>query len=345
MSSIELADENGSVWLFNLQSHNWAACRDGPPDLPVHGEHVGHPFHGLAGTTAHHANDMEEGELAIVRQSGEGIEELWTIKETTQVQDQRHHNWVTEDGQPATYDEFIYCRRLTRFDPPVKSTSYQVKGTDFASFNKGANELSDDHARMFLDVLIENAPLDSATQRRLEVVKKTIEDSDDIISETGPSSDTDNVSDGSSSRGEGAKPGTEDTTGQPGSSGGNAPQISNQFRRDILQLYQNKCLLSEFRGSPFLTVSHVVPRAADYDLVEHPDNVIVLCWDLHAAFDDDLFTLDSDLRIQVAPEFEPVEPFLQRTIVSREGEKVKFPSEMTVEPEFLERRNKNIEWF
>lgn len=345
MSYTEPADDIGSVWLFNLQSHNWAACRDGPPDLPIHGDHVGHPFHGLAGTTAHHADDMEEGELAIVRQSGEGIEELWTIKETSPVRDQSHHDWITETGQPATYDEFIYCRRLVRFDPPIKSTNYQVKGTDFASFNKGANELSDEHAKMFLSVLINNAPLTSATQRRLEVSKKTLDESDDMASETGTPSGTGAGSGTSSSRKRVTKPGTEDTTGQPGSSGGNAPQISTRFRNDILQLYQNKCLLSEFRGSPFLTISHVVPRAADYDLVEHPDNVVVLCWDLHAAFDADLFTFDSDHRIRVDPNFDPKEPFLKRTITSREGEKVNFPNEMTIDPEFLHRRNETIDWF
>lgn len=52
---------------------------------------------------------------------------------------------------------------------------------------------------------------------------------------------------------------------------------------------------------PFLEVAHIVPRSEDASLVEHPDNVVLLCRDLHRAFDEHLFTFDIDLRLRVAP--------------------------------------------
>ena len=339
----------GSVWLFNIQPRNWEQCRDGPPQIDIHGEHVGHPFHGLSETISYLGKDMVEGVIAFVRRTEHGIEGLWEIKETAPVLDQSNHRWISTEGETESYDTYVYCRRIQAFDPPIKSTNHRIIGRDFARFNRGANILTEEYTKKFFEAIRADGALEERTRRRLDVIEaalsstdspETREDEGKLVSGTAGS--------GSSTDRSFTKPSTESTTGQVGSSGGDSLQISKSFRRDILTLYNNTCLLSDIRGSPFVTVAHVIPRSEAPELVEHPDNVLVLCRDLHAAFDAHLFTFDADLRLRVDPAFEPEDEFLKRTLTSRNGEKIEFPEpngiDVTIDKEFLRSRNEKISW-
>jgi hypothetical protein len=55
-----------------------------------------------------------------------------------------------------------------------------------------------------------------------------------------------------------------------------------------------------------------------------------------------LFTLSADREIRVNPAFEPRHPFLQATIVARDGEAVAFPEE--VAEGYLAERNSGLAW-
>ncbi|GGN24361.1 hypothetical protein GCM10009021_27700 [Halarchaeum nitratireducens] len=110
-------------------------------------------------------------------------------------------------------------------------------------------------------------------------------------------------------------------------------------------MYDDQCLLTEFTGSPFVTLSHVVPRAKDLQVAEHPDNVMVLNWLHHQAFDAGLFTFDGDHGLHVHPEFEPETEFFERTLTQRAGEPVQFPNSATVGEAFLDERNGTLDWW
>ena len=339
---------SGSVWLFNIKNRNWQQCRQGPPEMDVHGDHVGHPFHGLSDRISYLSETMTEGDVAIIRESTVGIRELWEIVDVAPVTDQSHHRWVTEEGNSEPYDTFVYCRRIQTFEPRIKETNHRITGQDFARFNKGANVLKPEYVSKFFEAIRADGDLNQQTKRRLDVAEAALTSADNSTRSAGNNPQSSHGASEFSDSAELTKPSTENTTGQVGSSGGKSEQISERFRRDILSLYENTCLLSDIRGSPFLTVAHVVPRSDDSELVEHPDNVLVLCRDLHAAFDDFLFTFDTDLRLRVDPDFEPEDEFLKRTLTSRDGEQIKLPQpngiEVTIDKEFLRRRNEKIAW-
>ncbi|WP_390080196.1 HNH endonuclease [Halogranum rubrum] len=123
-----------------------------------------------------------------------------------------------------------------------------------------------------------------------------------------------------------------------------AVTVRDAFRNRILGLYNDQCLLTDLSGGPFVTLSHILPRAEYPQFAEHPQNVTILNWLHHRAFDANLFTLDSDLRLHVHPEFVTDSEFLRRTLVDRDGEQLTLPEGASLSETFLRLRNEELEW-
>lgn len=64
----------------------------------------------------------------------------------------------------------------------------------------------------------------------------------------------------------------------------------------------------------------------------------------HRAFDAALFTIDSDYRIRTSPAFDPAHPFLEETIVERDGEQITLPADGRVRDAFLDELNAGLSW-
>lgn len=120
--------------------------------------------------------------------------------------------------------------------------------------------------------------------------------------------------------------------------------VSKQFHDRVFELYDEECAMTEIRGSPLVTVAHVVPRSEAIEYAEDITNVLLLNWTHHMAFDAGLFTFDKDLRIRVAPHFNPDDPHLQSTIVDREGQTLELPVGAEISKDRLRERNQSLDW-
>ena len=122
-----------------------------------------------------------------------------------------------------------------------------------------------------------------------------------------------------------------------------ARSVDPEFRATVLREYDWTCPVSCVDHEGLLDVAHVLSwsdypkRRADLG------NVLPLSKTHHAAFDRELFTIDSEYRLQVSPSFETESELLQRTIVDRAGEQVAIP-DGGVERAYLREYNKGVAW-
>lgn len=77
----------------------------------------------------------------------------------------------------------------------------------------------------------------------------------------------------------------------------------------------------------------MLSRSEYPELVADDENVLVLNALHHRAFDADLVTLTDALKLRVNPAFTPGHPFLQKTIIARDGAGISLPQEVTVHRE------------
>lgn len=97
----------------------------------------------------------------------------------------------------------------------------------------------------------------------------------------------------------------------------------------------------------------ITPRLRDVAHVlswsEYPDhradlsNVLPLSKTHHAAFDRNFFTIDQEYRLRVNPSFETDSDLLERTLLSRAGERVSSLAE-NLNADYLRRHNAEFEW-
>lgn len=123
-----------------------------------------------------------------------------------------------------------------------------------------------------------------------------------------------------------------------------ARSMSAAFRRVVLRNFCETCPVSGVDHPRLVDVAHILPWAEHADLRTDPRNVLLLGKTHHAAFDAGLFTLDSNLRIRVAPSFETESDLLRRTLVSRDGERVRLPEAAPDVRDCLDRHNRTLDW-
>lgn len=136
----------------------------------------------------------------------------------------------------------------------------------------------------------------------------------------------------------------EDTSGTHRPRHGSEVQVSNSFRDAVFDTYDRECLLTELSDNAFLTLSHILPRADYPEYAEHPENVLLLNWLHHRAFDAEIFTFDTDLVLHVNPAFSTNSEFLHRTLMDLGGSCVSLPAETSISAEFLRTRNEDFDW-
>jgi predicted restriction endonuclease len=120
--------------------------------------------------------------------------------------------------------------------------------------------------------------------------------------------------------------------------------VSEAFRTETFDRYDNACTITEIQEHDLLDLAHILPRSQHPDLAEHPENVLVLNSLHHRDFDAALFTIDSEYRIQTSPSFDPAHPFLRETILDREGEQLSLPPNAQIHPSFLDGLNAGLSW-
>jgi len=134
-----------------------------------------------------------------------------------------------------------------------------------------------------------------------------------------------------------------DTSGTVSEYRGERIQVSKKFKRQVYERFDHRCPLSGIERSEMLTVSHILDRAGNQDLAEEIENVVLLDWTHHMAFDAGLWTFDESGRLWVKPDFETESGSLRTSLVDRHGEKI---NELApVGDEYIERHNDELSWW
>jgi len=113
------------------------------------------------------------------------------------------------------------------------------------------------------------------------------------------------------------------------------------FREYVLDQYGRRCPVSAVDHDRLLDVAHVLSWADHPERRTDPANVLPLSKTHHAAFDAGLFTLDTDYRLRIAPDFETESETLTRTLVEQSAERI----DVGVAPEYLDRHNETLDWW
>jgi putative restriction endonuclease len=122
-----------------------------------------------------------------------------------------------------------------------------------------------------------------------------------------------------------------------------ARRVDPEFRATALSRYDTECPVSMVDHPGLLDVAHVCSWS-DYPAYRADlSNVLVLSKTHHAAFDRNLFTVDSEYRLQVDPQFETQSDLLRRTLIDRDGDRL---SELRgrVDEDRLTERNASVAW-
>lgn len=122
-----------------------------------------------------------------------------------------------------------------------------------------------------------------------------------------------------------------------------ARSVDPEFRATVLSRHDGTCPVSHVDHPALLDVAHVLPWSEYPDHRADLGNVLPLSKTHHAAFDQELFTIDSNYRIRVNPEFDTQSDILQRTIIEQAGEQVPF-GETGPEPTYLQEYNQKLAW-
>lgn len=123
-----------------------------------------------------------------------------------------------------------------------------------------------------------------------------------------------------------------------------ARSLPAAFRSHLLEAYRARCPVSGVDHERLLDVAHVLPWSEYPNRRSDPENVLVLDKTHHAAFDEALFTLDADLRLCLAPDFETESTLLERTLVEQAGRRVSLPDPSPDVRGTLARRNRELDW-
>jgi len=123
-----------------------------------------------------------------------------------------------------------------------------------------------------------------------------------------------------------------------------ARSLPTAFRDAVLSRYDTECPVSGVDHPRLLDVAHVLSWSDHESLRTDPSNVVALDKTHHAAFDAGLYTLDTDFRLHVAPEFETDSDLLGRTLLDGDGERVDVGPDL-LDPAHLERRNRSLDWW
>lgn len=224
---------------------------------------------------------MEEGQIAIVRQSQHGTMGIWEIKNTRQVTSQNQHEW------PDEYEQFVYCRALEReLNPPIADTNF-LDRQEYARFVRGANQLSDEYIEKFLTNILERPDLSQAAATRLRTILRQL-DSLDFPERRQLDFDVDTTERSSDL----SPPKRTKTT---------VSRIVRNTRlvKNLKERYDYRCQVCGERRQQGQTEAyaeghHLHPLGDDPPGRDQEDNIIILCPNHHADFDYGVIEVDPD---------------------------------------------------
>lgn len=120
-------------------------------------------------------------------------------------------------------------------------------------------------------------------------------------------------------------------------------QVDSEFRQQVLDRYNYKCVVTNLGRVGLIEVCHIVPWAKSQELGADPENALVLNPLYHEAYDRGLFLIDTDYVFRTAPGINDV--YLNKQLGNYDGKLVEFPDDAQPKQEYLKRRNREVDWW
>lgn len=134
----------------------------------------------------------------------------------------------------------------------------------------------------------------------------------------------------------------EDTTGEFTSSSTQSRKFQNRLKKDILELYNNKCCICGLDNPAFLRAAHIVPVNVDPSIAADRSNCMLLCVFHDVAFEVGLIVIDDEHRVKINEKCRDKlqHPLLSKELVERENQEIQLPYTLAPDPVYLSRHRK-----
>lgn len=140
-------------------------------------------------------------------------------------------------------------------------------------------------------------------------------------------------------------PQPDDTAGRTVTQTRAGVRVSESFKEGVYERFDSRCAVTDISHRRLLTVSHVLDRADRPDIAEDPENVLLLNWTHHFAFDVGLWTFDEAGRLWVDPDYRPDDTWMHESLRARHGERLPRLREAGVADEYVGTRNEALDWW
>lgn len=268
-------------WVFNIRQINWEYCVQGPSDSDRHGEeNVGNPWFGKQSKSP---PSIREGDLIFARrttrakqgQQGErpyGVMGIWEYCDRSRVESDDELPWT---GGP--YNWVLYLREIQQFDSPYQE-NYDELPFGYRSLQSDTIGLRPEYARGYFESLERHGFLDDQTQERVEKRFGS------ILSE-----DTDTKSP--------TKTETYSTEAKRYTSTVDRRLRNSQIVKELKEAHSDECQVCgcrrlQGREEGYSEVHHLKPLGRPHVGPDIKKNMLVLCPNHHADFDNGVISVD-----------------------------------------------------
>lgn len=116
------------------------------------------------------------------------------------------------------------------------------------------------------------------------------------------------------------------------------------FRQSVISAYQGRCCITGLSESRLLVASHIIPWRADKHNRLNPRNGLCLSALHDKAFDQGLFTLTNDFKIELSQEVRTMthNRFATEWLVDLNGRSIELPEKFQPSEEFIDWHRKNV---
>lgn len=282
------------VWIFNIRQHHISHNFSGPNDPTTHGEsNTGQPWFGKSGEAQ---PEMQTGDLIIVRRISRGGDQpagvvgLWEFHSARSLESLDAIPW-----DDKAYKWALYCRPVQRRIDPAYTEDWDRLPFSYRQLQSEVISLPPSDAFAYFRGLLNHESLSDDARR---VIKQRYQIENRIETE----------------------PQDEDISAGSTETCRSTTEVDQRLRdpqlvEDLKNRYNNRCQVCGDRrnqgdGEAYSEVHHVKPLGRPHSGPDEKSNMLVLCPNHHADFDNGVLAVDPDTETLVHP-FEEVQDHLQ----------------------------------
>jgi len=282
------------VWVFNIRQHHISHNFSGPDDPETHGEsNTGQPWFGKSGEAE---PEMQNDDLIIVRRTSRGGDQpagvvgLWKFSSARSIESLDAIPW----GDKA-YRWALYCRPVQRRIDPAYTEDWDRLPFSYRNLQSEVISLPPSHAFAYLRELLNHKALSEDAR---QVIKQRYQLESEVDTEP-----------------QDAEPSTSSTESRRKTTEVDQRLRDEQLVEELKNRYDDTCQVCGDRrnqgdGQAYSEVHHVKPLGRPHSGPDEKSNMLVLCPNHHADFDNGVIAVDPQTEMLFHP-FEDIRDHLQ----------------------------------